>query len=127
MVMVSGAKEFALFPPESTAQLYYERVLEVSDTWRPSAEHADLRFSETSGHGLVDVTAPDLRRHPEYKRAEGLRCRIEAGEALFVPALWHHAVHSPKGKARKPNVGVSFWHAQPSLVPTDWRVGAQML
>ena len=49
-------------------------------------------------HGLVDPTEPDLARFPEYKKAHGLRCHVQQGDALYVPSFWHHAVYSPPGE-----------------------------
>ena len=116
MSLVSGSKEFLLFPPEETEKLYYDRVVDVSRVWNPDhpapPEPEMLRIGETSGHGLVDVTQPDLGRHPAYAHARGMRCKIQEGEAIFVPARWHHAVHSPDDAS---NIGVSFWYKDENI------------
>ena len=38
----------------------------------------------------------------------GLRCRLEEGDAMYVPSLWHHAVHSEAGGDGR-NVAVNFF------------------
>ena len=67
-------------------------------------------------HGAVDVTSPDLRSHPKYADATGLRCRIKPGDAIFVPSRWSHAVRSaptgPKDGCR--NIAVNFWYVHPA-------------
>ena len=106
MAMVKGQKEFLLFSPDQKPGLYYEPVVEVSRQWRPTEQAKfEISVAETNGHGLVDVTKPDLKAHPEYENAKGLRCKVKEGDALFVPANWHHAVHSSSGR----NIGISFW------------------
>ena len=62
----------------------------------------------SSNHGVVDVTAPDLERFPAYAKAGGLLCRLEEGDAMYVPSLWHHAVHSEAGGDGR-NVAVNFF------------------
>ena len=64
----------------------------MSRQWRPTEQAKfEISVAETNGHGLVDVTKPDLKAHPEYENAKGLRCKVKEGDALFVPANWHHA------------------------------------
>ena len=63
-------------------------------------------------HGLVDPTAVDWERYPQYKHAHGLRCHVKQGDALYVPSHWHHAVYSPPGPTHEQcrNIGVNYWY-----------------
>jgi len=121
MVQVRGAKEFLLFAPEQRRHLYYEAVLEVSRDSRESGRIYLGRTAtgESANHGLVDVRAPNLRRHPAYARARGQRCRIDSGDALYVPGSWHHAVYSSCDPAEQAteaacNLGLNFWYVDSS-------------
>jgi len=117
MVQVRGSKEFLLFPPEQKDFLYYQSVQEVA---RDSRETGTIFVGssgrgDSSNHGLVDVREPDLKRHPKYVHASGRRCRIDRGDALFVPGSWHHAVYSSCSEAERRveaacNVGLNFWY-----------------
>ena len=134
MVMIEGAKDFLLFPPEQKENLYYETITELTlrggaaaaeaaaDAGLPSdrnetptersARIAKLEAAAIgANHGLVDVTAPDLAAHPKYKDARGLVCRVSAGDALYVPLGWHHAVHSlPARRRGGRNLGINLWY-----------------
>lgn len=118
MVMVRGAKEFLLLPPEEKARLAYEPVPEINRDARDEGGPGALSAGITSNHGLVDAAKPDLARFPAYAQARALRCHVRQGEALLVPAGWHHAVHSPAAGPESGcrNIGVNFWY---SAVPRD--------
>jgi len=74
---VYGAEDFLLFAPEDTPYLYTH----------PSDCEA-FYFS------YVNCSAPDLRRHPLYTKAQPIRVRVNAGDLLFLPAFWWHQVHA---------------------------------
>lgn len=81
VTMVSGVKEFLLFPPDQHFNLY-------------TGPHQEL--FKYPWRSVVDPQAPDFEKYPAFK--EALRhaelVRIEAGDSLFLPAGWWHAVHS---------------------------------
>ncbi len=72
LMQLSGAKEYVFYPPEAAAYLY------------PRAG------SETNKSAIDDIERPDLERFPLFTRATAARCRLEAGEMLFVPSGWWH-------------------------------------
>lgn len=45
----------------------------------------------------LDPLAPDLARYPSYSQAQALRCTVQAGEMLYLPALWFHHVQQSHG------------------------------
>lgn len=40
----------------------------------------------------VDPLNPDLKKYPNYKKANVLKVRINAGDILYLPSLWYHHV-----------------------------------
>lgn len=77
--MVSGTKEFLLFPPDQAPFMAKSRKYD----W---------------GATLSDIDITDLDRDPAlsstFSRARGLYARVESGDALFVPRRTWHAVVS---------------------------------
>ena len=57
----------------------------------------------------VNVSHPDLRRHPLLPRASPHVCTLREGETLLLPAFWHHEVHSEATTSGDVNVAVNFW------------------
>lgn len=45
----------------------------------------------------LDPLAPDLARYPSYSQARALCCTVQAGEMLYLPALWFHHVQQSHG------------------------------
>lgn len=45
----------------------------------------------------LDPLAPDLARYPSYSQAQALHCTVQAGEMLYLPALWFHHVQQSHG------------------------------
>lgn len=86
LCQVLGTKVVVLFPPDQTPRMYpFEEGL-------------------TTNSSQVDARAPDLERFPKYAAATGLRCRLDAGAALYIPAGWWHYV-----EALTVSASVSFW------------------
>ena len=56
----------------------------------PPMDHVD-NFSP------LRVGRPDLARYPNFNRTRPLTVTLEAGDALFIPALWWHEVVSEVG------------------------------
>ena len=57
----------------------------------------------------LNVFAEDVATtHPKVTEARAMVCELHAGEALFLPRGWHHAVisHAP---ARR-NLAVNTWY-----------------
>jgi hypothetical protein len=98
-VVAAGARRFTLFPPEQLQNLYVGPL-----DFNPAGQAISL----------VDHAHPDLGRFPRY--AEALRhaevAELEAGDAIFIPSMWWHAV-----EALAPfNVLVNYWWRQ----SPDW-------
>jgi hypothetical protein len=95
--VVTGRRRFTLFPPAQVGNLYIG-PLDFAPTGAPMS--------------LVSLHRPDLARYPKF--AEALQAargaELEAGDAVFIPALWWHHVESLEPL----NVLVNYWwHAVP--------------
>ena len=76
-----GSKEFQLFPPEQSSNLY------------PGPHHGG-RGGVTES--LVDAWNPDAREFPLFAEAQdhSVRYRLAAGDMLYLPKFWWHNVAS---------------------------------
>ena len=86
-----GTKEITLFAPEAASKLY-------ANPWWCSL----VNFSQ------VDVRAPDLDRFPRFREATPIKLSLRAGEILFIPVHWWHAIDSPGFSV----AAVFFWRAR---------------
>ena len=92
--LVSGEKEVFVAAPDQSEALYCgggPRYL--------------TRFV-----GVVDPMRPvDLERFPKYAECRGLRATLRAGDVLYLPAFWWHAlVHTGAH-----NVSLTRWWVEP--------------
>ena len=53
----------------------------------------------------VNPLNPDLSEFPQYRRARGMKVRVEAGDALYLPSLWFH--HVTQSHAC---IAVNYWY-----------------
>lgn len=68
---VQGRRKFLLFSPSDSGRLY-----------RHALGRGGMRFSR------VDATQPDFTRFPRFEDATALRCTLEPGDLLWLPAFW---------------------------------------
>lgn len=40
----------------------------------------------------IDPLAPNTEKHPEFMKANVYKVRINSGDILYLPSLWHHHV-----------------------------------
>lgn len=86
-VQVFGEKKFILIPP--------------SDYRRMRAHF----FAESP----IDPVSPDLKRYPDFAKADVSEARLEPGDVLFIPQFWWHYV-----LALEVSVNISTWLKSPT-------------
>ena len=77
---------------------------------------------EDAAFSLADVYAPDYERFPLLRVAaeRAIHVELAAGDALYIPVCWWHAVRTPEGER---SISVSYWAEQPPTKvqePPDW-------
>ncbi|MFL6737474.1 MAG: cupin-like domain-containing protein [Sphingomonas sp.] len=90
--VVGGRRRFILFPIEQVQNLYVGPI-DRTIAGQPIS--------------MVDLAAPDYERFPKFREAER-KARVadlEPGDAIYIPALWWHAVQA-QGDV---NVLVNYW------------------
>ncbi|XP_074857129.1 tRNA wybutosine-synthesizing protein 5 isoform X2 [Carettochelys insculpta] len=88
LIQVVGKKRVVLYNPRDAPYLY---------------------LSGTKSE-VLNVDNPDLEKYPLFMKARCYECSLEAGDVLFIPALWFHNVISEEF-----GVGVNvFWKHLPS-------------
>ena len=90
--VVSGRRRFILFPPEHVANLYVG-PLDKTVAGQPIS--------------MVDLDNPDFKRFPRFREAlkHALIADLEPGDAIYIPALWWHAVQA----TGELNILVNYW------------------
>ncbi len=93
--VAAGRRRFTLFPPEQLANLYVG-PLDLTPAGQPVS--------------LVDPQQPDLQRHPRYAEAlaHAQTAELAAGDALFIPSMWWHAVEG----LERFNILINYWWRQ---------------
>ncbi|CAH2306031.1 tRNA wybutosine-synthesizing 5 isoform X1 [Pelobates cultripes] len=88
LIQVSGKKRVVLYSPRDAPYLYL------------AGDKSEV----------LDVDNPDLDKYPLFSQARRYECLLEAGDVLFIPALWFHNT-----VAEEFGVGVNvFWKHLPS-------------
>ena len=100
--VVSGRRRFTLFPPEQVANLYVG-PLDLTPAGQPVS--------------LVDLDAPDLERFPRFAqaRAHAQVAELAAGDAIFIPSTWWHAVDALEPVSALVNF---WWRQSPAFMDT---------
>ena len=56
----------------------------------------------------IDFWKPDERKHPRFAEVRWLQVEVQAGDLLYIPAYWFHAIQSEGER----NLVVNHWFAQ---------------
>ena len=120
LLQLSGTKTVLLIPPELEPYMQYKKYTESRFVFNESiGKFVDGAFKSTSkivmNHGTFDPFSSTTSDHEqEFDFIKGSRAMISTlhpGEALFLPALWSHAVVSSTGL----NAAVNIWFVQKSV------------
>lgn len=132
LLQLAGEKEILLLPPvHLNAALNYTPFHERRAVVRVDGGRRVMDGSLPTGRGMVENHSPfsafaSTEDQQGYDRAAALRqlipaelapqtrmCSLQPGQALFIPALWSHAVRS-KPSTTEPtsglNVAVNTWY-----------------
>lgn len=93
MCVYKGYKNFSIVSPFHTRYLYAGEN-EKSETHMPN------------NYSPVDFVRPDYGAHPLFKSAKVHHVQVNAGDCLFLPAIWWHQVVSSPTEC----LAVSFWY-----------------
>lgn len=86
--MLYGEKSFRLYPPSETRYLY-------KYPW----------YSKLKNMSRTTALVPDPDEFPEFHKAKAYDIVLKAGEMLFIPIYWWHAIQN-----RQINIAtVTFW------------------
>ena len=95
LVQLEGAKDLIIVPPVMGAAVY-------PGGWSDEAnQHVPPHYSPVNFHH------PDRLRHPKFALSHAISVRLEAGDALYLPAYWWH--HVKAGSVGR-NLAVNFWY-----------------
>merc|ERR1712008_213959 len=99
LAQLSGHKEVILADPSEKENLYYQEVADIERRMDVSLNGSVHILDVTSlhrtshGHSVVDIADPSaIQRFPRYKEVRAINCSVEAGDVLYIPSQWHHAV-----------------------------------
>ncbi|XP_075399118.1 cytosolic phospholipase A2 beta-like [Tenrec ecaudatus] len=113
--VLSGEKHFLFHPPSDRPFIPYE--LYTPATYRLTEAGTFEVLDEEVPWLPLDPLTPDLSRYPQYRGAQALRCTMQAGEMLYLPALWFHHVQQSQGCI----ADSGFWVALALLVQVTHR------
>jgi hypothetical protein len=93
------------FDGSKTVYLADPGYFKALDVKRGSARR---RASHNVAVSDVDFWKVDERAHPGFARVRWLRVEVQAGDMLYIPAFWFHAIQSEGAR----NLVVNHWFAQ---------------
>jgi len=79
LTQITGKKKIILCEPDQLAKMYAYPALNPFYRW-----------------SRVDPEHPDPESFPAFRDIKPLVCEIQAGEMLFIPLHWWHAVYGPE-------------------------------
>ena len=68
------------------------------------------------GYSLLDVDDVDTIAFPWTARVKHISCHVQAGDCIYIPALYFHQVRSPAGR----NLAFNVWWRRPE----EWNPAA---
>lgn len=123
--VISGEKTFTLLPPTDISFLPEKEVptykYELSghnehdvlnNRDELQAERLILSRNQTPSEYLrwipLDPDDPEaVDKYPDFKLASPIRCNVQAGEILYIPAMWYHRVSQTCL-----TISVNYWYDQ---------------
>ncbi|KAL8290299.1 hypothetical protein RQP46_003238 [Phenoliferia psychrophenolica] len=117
-LVVRGSKTFTLLPPSEFYCLHEREFPSASYTFTPPSSFTLTPSSPPSSTPWipVDPTSPDLSLFPRFAHAQPLTVTLEAGDMLYLPALWFHRVAQDVG----PALGAGGREGEEAAIAINW-------
>lgn len=121
-VVVRGQKQFTLLPPAEGHALGRRPfrgatwVLNPSGSGLESSGCSDLSLELDEPPDLIPWTDLDFER--DGSRLQPIHATLRAGETLFLPALWWHAVSQSakeNDNGDQSTIAINFWYEGPAI------------
>lgn len=118
--VISGEKVFTLFPPTDvafiptdtflTAKYTVKRMTAMNsaseDQWQLNLTSEGCPSEELEWIPIDPNDREDaIRAHPKFARTKPLYCSVQAGEILYIPAMWYHRVSQTRM-----TIAVNYWY-----------------
>ncbi|CAK0875988.1 unnamed protein product [Prorocentrum cordatum] len=99
ITVLKGTKEILLYPPGEHRRVYNNPLVNLLVDFSPEARRKPCHFIVSSAfnknHCEVNEMQPDVEGgHPMYAKANGTSLTVHAGETVYIPAKWFHAVRT---------------------------------
>ncbi|KAI7875142.1 Clavaminate synthase-like protein [Lichtheimia hyalospora FSU 10163] len=103
--VIRGEKTFVLLPPSEYYCLHESNY--PTAIYSPTMELTPLDPPTETPWIPVDPLHPNLERFPRFKHARPIVVKVQAGDILYLPALWFHQVlqHGDDGV-----IAVNAWY-----------------
>ena len=89
LLQISGTKKFTIIDPARMHTAYpCVAYLQQLRRVRAGVFEQSVTERELDNFPLVNVTDPDLERHPLFKEAQVFTAVLQPGDALLLPAYW---------------------------------------
>jgi len=121
LLQLSGSKRFTVIDP-ARMQTAYPCVQRLKRWQRLSRGEfrGVVEDREIDNFPLLNISHPDLERHPLFKESHSFTIEVPAGSALLLPAYWYHQVES-FAEPGKLNVAINYWYQGHSLATRLYR------
>ena len=113
-VLYIGAKRFLLFSPTEAANIYYTREPDDTLNWSQLAAIKAEHLAEAHAKRLMGEAPELFARWPRLADAEYSVADVTAGQVLYLPAGWAHAIDNYED-----TLMVNFWLANRRMVLSD--------
>jgi hypothetical protein len=91
--VITGEKRFVIYSPDDRELLAPYAI-----------EERIPQFSK------IDIDNPDLKKFPDFPKAQGWECLLRPGDLLFLPMWWWHQVYT-----LSPAISVNMWWPESAL------------
>lgn len=121
LVQLSGSKRFTIIDPARVNTAYpCVAYLSQLKRVRQGVFERHVTSRELDNFPLLNVSHPDLKRHPLAKDAHVFTVDVHPGDALLLPAYWFHQVDS-YAEPGSLNVAINYWFQGHSLATRLYR------